>query len=148
MFHEWGKRYELIQVRCPEIILSHFENIWLAFSHIFHYFTDEISPKYQNVVKSCNFSSLIIPQTWDDTRQLINTLVELNASVTLVIFASAMVKCIIIHAILPFFLFFYLFIHFLLLLLFFFYSHNTLHRLHKYKHNMHIHTTDNKLIFW
>ena len=36
-------RYELIQVTCAEIILSHFESIWLYFSHTFHYFTDEIS---------------------------------------------------------------------------------------------------------
>ena len=39
-------RYELIQVMCAEIILSHFESIWWYFSHTFHYFTDEISANY------------------------------------------------------------------------------------------------------
>ena len=57
---EWSAfrgRYELIQVTCAEIILSHFESIWLYFSYTFHYFTDEISAKYYNVVKFSNFSS-------------------------------------------------------------------------------------------
>ena len=40
-------RYELIQVTCAEIILSHFEGIWWYFSHTFHYLTDEISWKYE-----------------------------------------------------------------------------------------------------
>ena len=44
-------RYELIQVTCAEIILSHFESIWWYFSHTFHYLTDEISWKYEKTFK-------------------------------------------------------------------------------------------------
>ena len=46
------ERYELIQVTCAEIILSHFESIWWYFSHTFHYFTDEISWKYEKICQS------------------------------------------------------------------------------------------------
>ena len=45
-------RYELIQVTCAEIILSHFESIWWYFSHTFHYVTDEISWKYEKACQS------------------------------------------------------------------------------------------------
>ena len=45
-------RYELIQVTCAEIILSHFECIWWYFSHTFHYLTDEISWKYEKKCQS------------------------------------------------------------------------------------------------
>ena len=45
-------RYELIQVTCAEIILSHFESIWWYFSHTFHYLTDEISWKYEKICQS------------------------------------------------------------------------------------------------
>ena len=45
-------RYELIQVTCAEIILSHFESIWWYFSHTFHYLTDEISWKYEKTCQS------------------------------------------------------------------------------------------------
>ena len=45
-------RYELIQVTCAEIILSHFECIWRYFSHTFHYLTDEISWKYEKTCQS------------------------------------------------------------------------------------------------
>ena len=45
-------RYELIQVTCAEIILSHFEGIWWYFSHTFHYLTDEISWKYEKTCQS------------------------------------------------------------------------------------------------
>ena len=45
-------RYELIQVTCAEIILSHFECIWWYFSHTFHYLTDEISWKYEKTCQS------------------------------------------------------------------------------------------------
>ena len=45
-------RYELIQVTCAEIILSHFESIWWYFSHTFHYLTDEISWKYERTCQS------------------------------------------------------------------------------------------------
>ena len=48
---KWG-RYELIQVTCAEIILSHFEGVWWYFSHTFHYFTDEISWKYEKTCQS------------------------------------------------------------------------------------------------
>ena len=45
-------RYELIQVTCAEIIMSHFESIWWYFSRTFHYLTDKISWKYEKTCQS------------------------------------------------------------------------------------------------
>ena len=47
-------RYELIQVTCAVIILSHFESIRCNFSHTFHYFTDEIFKKYEKKLLKLN----------------------------------------------------------------------------------------------
>ena len=78
---QWSEqgRYELIQVTCAEIILFILKAYDYIFSHTFHYFTDEISPKYYNVLKSCKTHFITdMPHWWFDTWQIIDRRAEFS----------------------------------------------------------------------